>query len=161
MSRNGTLLDPQAGMRDIHYSFGMSCKLTGRQAVRQLGRLEGRQAGKHTYRHVGWQGKTIKSKQNWLTGMLICLSGLTLKITIVQIFYLLGEVPPSESLFAVLPSSEFDTSLAPLGSSSAVSYTPVFLDEIMERGLRNETAEICGENLQCIFDYEVRRGGRF
>ncbi|XP_005107855.2 protein mesh [Aplysia californica] len=93
MGFDGTLLDPSASMRAIHYGFGMT----------------------------------------W-------------------------EVNANDSLFTVMAASVFDNTLEFLADDDAASstaYTPIFPDEIMQRGLRNDTKEICGENVQCIFDYEV------
>ncbi|KAK7474057.1 hypothetical protein BaRGS_00034663 [Batillaria attramentaria] len=34
-------------------------------------------------------------------------------------------------------------------------YVPEFFDELPQDNLRNDTSDVCGDNLQCIFDYQL------
>ena len=62
-----------------------------------------------------------------------------------------GAVPPNERLFTQNWRGNVDDS----GNSS---FVPDFLDAVNGvngTSLRNGTQEVCGDNVQCVFDYQV------
>lgn len=69
---------------------------------------------------------------------------------LIYAFNFSGAVPPSENLFSdTLLGTRRDT------TQKTLNYVPVFVDKMDNRDIRNGTNELCGNVMQCVFDYQV------
>lgn len=68
-----------------------------------------------------------------------------------------GNVSGNDSLFTVDPDNNFNSGANQETDNLTLvsSYIPVFIDEIQNTEMPNDTQDICGENQACKFDYLV------